>query len=62
MPRGFWDYALFALIMTGAILFLFWLEASDGVGRADGFHVVDLPSGSPPVTSERVKQLEAGLE
>ena len=34
-PRGFWDYALFALVMTGALVFLFWLEASDGVGWAD---------------------------
>jgi drug/metabolite transporter (DMT)-like permease len=34
-PRGFWDYALFALVMTGALLFMFWLEASDGVGWAD---------------------------
>jgi drug/metabolite transporter (DMT)-like permease len=33
-PRGFWDYALFALIMAG-ILFLFWVEASDGIGWAD---------------------------
>jgi hypothetical protein len=34
-PRGFWDYALFASAMAGALLFLFWLEASDGVGWAD---------------------------
>jgi uncharacterized membrane protein len=34
-PRGFWDYALFALVMTGALLVMFWLEASDGVGWAD---------------------------
>lgn len=34
-PRGFWDYALFALLMTGLLLFLFWLEASDAVGWAD---------------------------
>jgi len=34
-PRGFWDYALFALAMTGALLFLFWLEASDGVRWGD---------------------------
>jgi len=34
-PRGFWDYAIFALIMTGALLFLFWMEASDGVRWAD---------------------------
>lgn len=34
-PRGFWDYALFALIMAGILMFLFWLEASDAVGWAD---------------------------
>ena len=34
-PRGFWDYALFALLMTGLLLSLFWLEASDGVGWLD---------------------------
>jgi len=34
-PRGFWDYALFALAMTGALMFLFWLEASDRIGWAD---------------------------
>jgi uncharacterized membrane protein len=34
-PRGFWDYALFVLVMTGALLFLFWLDANDGVGSAD---------------------------
>ena len=34
-PRGFWDYALFAFVMTGALVFLFWLEASDGVGWSD---------------------------
>ena len=34
-PRGFWDYTLFALIMTGVLVFLFWLEASKGVGWAD---------------------------
>jgi hypothetical protein len=34
-PRGFWDYTLFALAMTGVLVFLFWLEASDGVGWAD---------------------------
>jgi hypothetical protein len=33
--RGFWDYSLFALVMTGFLSFLFWLEASDGVGWAD---------------------------
>jgi len=34
-PRGFWDYAFFALVMTGLLMFLFWLEASDAVGWAD---------------------------
>ena len=34
-PRGFWDYALFALVMTGFLILLFWSEASDGVGWAD---------------------------
>jgi len=34
-PRGFRDYALFALVLTGVVLFLFWMEASDGVGWAD---------------------------
>jgi Phage integrase family len=34
-PRGFWDYALFALVMTGALMFFFLLEASDRVGWAD---------------------------
>jgi hypothetical protein len=34
-PRGFWDYALFALAMTGLLVFLFWLEATDGIGLAD---------------------------
>lgn len=34
-PRGFWDYALFALAMSGALIFLFWLEASDRIGWSD---------------------------
>lgn len=34
-PRGFWDYTLFALLMAGALLLLFWMEASGGVGWAD---------------------------
>jgi len=34
-PRPFWEYALFALIMTGLLMFLFWMEASDAVGWAD---------------------------
>jgi len=35
-PRGFWDYGLFALALTGVLVLLFWVEASDGVGWADG--------------------------
>jgi hypothetical protein len=34
-PRGFWDYTLFAFVMTAALLFLFWLEASDGARWVD---------------------------
>jgi len=34
-PRGFWDYALFALVMTGVMVLLFRSEASDGLGWAD---------------------------
>jgi hypothetical protein len=34
-PRGFWDYALFALVLTGALVGLFRLEASDRIGWAD---------------------------
>jgi uncharacterized membrane protein YfcA len=34
-PRGFWDYGLFALAMTGLLLFLFWSDASDGIRWAD---------------------------
>jgi H+/Cl- antiporter ClcA len=34
-PRGFWDYALFALTITGALVFMFWLDRSDGVGWPD---------------------------
>ena len=34
-PRGFWDYALFALAMTGVLMFLFWMEGSDRFGWAD---------------------------
>jgi hypothetical protein len=34
-PRGFWDYALFALMLTGLLVFVFWVEASDGIGWAD---------------------------
>jgi drug/metabolite transporter (DMT)-like permease len=34
-PRGFWDYALFALVMTGGLMGLFWFEASDQIGWSD---------------------------
>ena len=34
-PRSFWDYALFALLMTGALMLLFWTEESYRVGWAD---------------------------
>lgn len=34
-PRGFWDYALFALMMTGLLMPLFWLEATDSFGWTD---------------------------
>jgi protein-S-isoprenylcysteine O-methyltransferase Ste14 len=34
-PRGFWDYALFALVMTGGLLFLFWMEAADRLRWTD---------------------------
>jgi hypothetical protein len=34
-PRGFWDYTLFALAMTGLLSFLFWMEASDRVSWPD---------------------------
>jgi len=33
--RGFWGYALFALIFTGILSAMFWLRASDRVGWAD---------------------------
>ncbi len=33
-PRGFWDYSLFVLAMTGLMLGLFWVEASDYIGWA----------------------------
>lgn len=35
-PRGFWDYALSATVVTGLLVFLFWLESSNGVGWLDG--------------------------
>lgn len=34
-PRGFWDYALFALVMTAVLILLFWGESSNGIGWAD---------------------------
>jgi|SRR6185437_4560769 len=34
-PRGFWDYSLFALLIAGLLLLLFWMDASDGVGWSD---------------------------
>jgi len=34
-PRGFWDYALFALVMASALMLLFWLQASNAVGWTD---------------------------
>jgi len=34
-PRGFWDYAVFALGMTALLAFLFWMEASARIGWAD---------------------------
>lgn len=34
-PRGFWDYALFALMMTGLLFLLFWVNAIDRVRWSD---------------------------
>lgn len=34
-PRGFWDYSLFALMMTGGLLLLFRVKTSNGIGWAD---------------------------
>jgi hypothetical protein len=34
-PRGFWDYGLFALAMTGGLSLIFWLHATAGVGLGD---------------------------
>ena len=34
-PRGFWDYGLFALTMTGALAVLFWVRAGHRIGWAD---------------------------
>ena len=34
-PRGFGDYGLFTLIMSGFLLFSFWFDANDGVGWGD---------------------------
>jgi hypothetical protein len=34
-PRGFWDYSLFALTLTGPFVLLFWLQERGGFGWAD---------------------------
>jgi uncharacterized membrane protein YoaK (UPF0700 family) len=34
-PRGFGDHGLFALTITGLLLFLFWSEAGDGLSWTD---------------------------
>jgi glycerol uptake facilitator-like aquaporin len=34
-PRDFWDYALFALVMTGLLLLLFWVYTSDRLRWTD---------------------------
>jgi glucan phosphoethanolaminetransferase (alkaline phosphatase superfamily) len=34
-PRGFWDYGLFALAMTGGLLLLFWVDATDRLRWTD---------------------------
>lgn len=40
-PRGFWDYALFALVLAGLLMGLFRLEIGGGIGLADaGFALV----------------------
>jgi H+/Cl- antiporter ClcA len=33
--RGFWDYALFALGLSCPLVFLFWVDATNGLGWAD---------------------------
>jgi hypothetical protein len=38
------------------------LQAPLATHVVNGFHVVDLPPGSPAVESKHVKKLEAGLE
>ena len=34
-PLGFWDYTLFALVMSGLLMFLFWIEAGYAIRWAD---------------------------
>lgn len=34
-PRGFWDYALFAMMMAGFLMLLFWVDATDRIGLSD---------------------------
>lgn len=34
-PRGFWDYAIFAVLLWVFLLGLFWSEASDAIGWGD---------------------------
>ena len=34
-PRSFWDYALFALFMTGLLLLVFWSDSTNRIGWAD---------------------------
>jgi hypothetical protein len=48
-PRGFWDYALSALVMTGVLVLLFWLEASDGISWTDA--ALDFAD----ITSKRIR-------
>ncbi len=35
-PRGFWDYSIFALAMSGFLLLWFWGDAHDRLRWADG--------------------------
>jgi len=34
-PRGFWDYALFGVVMTGGLLLLFWVDTTDRLSWPD---------------------------
>jgi hypothetical protein len=34
-PRSFWDYTLFALMLTGLLVSQFWAEANGKIGWAD---------------------------